>query len=160
MRFRHTGPSTRGSQIKTITCALNWQYRAELFQIFSLYLWWYKWSHCLTHLLNFRARGYQYSNDGTLEDQSSFLNRMTGIFMLYVAIILTDPRKNQPHPYGLQNAWKWIAATINLGNYKCENFGVWKLNRHLKTWSLCTSEWFYSGVSAWLENTSLEDGCY
>lgn len=67
------------------------------------------------HVLRFRSRGYQYISDGSIEDQSSFLKRMTGIFMLYAAIIVTVPRQNKPHPYGLQNGWRWIAAIINLG---------------------------------------------
>lgn len=60
------------------------------------------------------SRGYQYISDGSIEDQNSFLKRMTGIFMLYAAIIITVPRQNKPHPYGLQNGWRWIAAIINL----------------------------------------------
>lgn len=43
---------------------------------------------------------------------------MTGMFMLYVAIIVSVPRKNQSHPHGLRHAWSWLAATINLGELR------------------------------------------
>lgn len=62
-----------------------------------------------------RSRGYSYKLDGTIENQDSFLKRMTGMFMLYVAITVSIPRKNQQHPHGLRYAWSWLAATINLG---------------------------------------------
>lgn len=65
-----------------------------------------------------RSRGYSYKLDGTIENQDSFLKRMTGMFMLYVAIMVSVPRKNQQHPHGLRYAWSWLAATINLGELR------------------------------------------
>lgn len=65
----------------------------------------------------YRLRGYRYKQDGTIENQDSFLKRMTGIFMLYIAVTVTVPRKNHLHPHGLRYAWKWLAATINLGKF-------------------------------------------
>lgn len=58
--------------------------------------------------------GYRYNDDGVIEDQNSFLKRMTGILMLYAAIMVSEPRHGKPHPHGIRFAWRWLAAALNL----------------------------------------------
>lgn len=44
-----------------------------------------------------------------------FLKRMKGIMRLYAAILITKPRNpNKANPLGLQEAWRWLAAMLNL----------------------------------------------
>jgi len=63
----------------------------------------------------YKALGYEYI-DGTVEKQDKFLKRMSGVVRLYAAVIVSAPRlrQQQPHPFGLQNGWKFLAATVNL----------------------------------------------
>ncbi|XP_065221304.1 mRNA export factor GLE1 [Planococcus citri] len=58
--------------------------------------------------------GYRYNDDGVVEDQNSFLKRMTGMLMLYTAIMISEPRHGKPHPHGIRFAWRWLAAALNL----------------------------------------------
>lgn len=64
----------------------------------------------------YKARGYRYNDDGTIEKQDKFLKRMSGIFRLCAAIWVTKmPNSvNATHPHGLAHAWRWMAAFINL----------------------------------------------
>lgn len=62
-----------------------------------------------------RKLGYRYNDDGVVEDWTSFLKRMTGILMLYTAIMVSEPRHGKPHPHGIRFAWRWFAAALNLG---------------------------------------------
>lgn len=62
----------------------------------------------------YRVLGYQYI-DGKVESQDKFLKRMSGIMHLYAAILITQPQiRNVPHPLGLREGWRWLAATLNL----------------------------------------------
>ncbi|XP_008547001.1 mRNA export factor GLE1 [Microplitis demolitor] len=63
----------------------------------------------------YKSIGYKYI-DGVIERQDKFLCRISGIMRLYSAIIVTNLRRgvNCPHPHGLQNAWRWLAATLNI----------------------------------------------
>lgn len=65
----------------------------------------------------YKSLGYKY-NDGVVEKQDKFLNRMSGIMRLYAAIIVARRRNGVviQHPFGLPNAWRWLAATLNFGN--------------------------------------------
>ncbi len=78
-----------------------------------------------------RSRGYLFNADDTIEDQSTFLKRMTGIFMLYVAIMVSNARHNKSHPYGLENAWKWLAGVINMGMIFSKYESCQESNLHL-----------------------------
>lgn len=63
----------------------------------------------------YKALGYEYV-DGVVEKQDKFLKRMSGVVRLYAAVIVSVPRvkQQQPHPFGLKNGWKFLAATVNL----------------------------------------------
>jgi len=61
----------------------------------------------------YRSLGYKYSN-GKVEQQPAYLKRMTGVVRLFAAIMISTPRRNQPHPYGLNEAWRYLAALLNL----------------------------------------------
>lgn len=63
----------------------------------------------------YRSLGYRYNDDDVIEDHNMFLKRMNGIFMLYTAIVVSEPRHNKPHPHGIRYAWRWLAAALNLG---------------------------------------------
>ena len=39
---------------------------------------------------------------------------MSGVVRLYAAILISLPRRNQPHPHGLQHAWRYLTALLNL----------------------------------------------
>lgn len=68
--------------------------------------------------MHFRILGYQYSDDGKVEPQDKFLKRMTGIMRLYSAIMVTKLKRsqaNKPHPLGINEGWRWLAAMLNLG---------------------------------------------
>ncbi|XP_046745081.1 mRNA export factor Gle1 isoform X2 [Diprion similis] len=64
----------------------------------------------------YKSLGYKYSEDGTVERQDKFLKRMSGLMRLYAALTVTRQRKlvTRPHPHGLQNAWRWLAAILNI----------------------------------------------
>ncbi|XP_046389622.1 mRNA export factor GLE1 [Ischnura elegans] len=65
----------------------------------------------------YKALGYRYMDDGTVEKQDKFLKRMSGIMRLYAAIIVTKQMRqyqHNPHPHGVENGWRWMAATLNL----------------------------------------------
>lgn len=64
----------------------------------------------------YKARGYRYNEDGSIEKQDKFLKRMSGMFRLCAAIWITKmPNSvNCAHPHGLAHAWRWMAAFINL----------------------------------------------
>ncbi|XP_066601540.1 mRNA export factor GLE1-like isoform X1 [Prorops nasuta] len=63
----------------------------------------------------YKALGYKYAEDGTIENQDKYLRRMSGVMRLYGSLTVTKQRANEtkPHPFGLQNAWRWFAATLN-----------------------------------------------
>lgn len=63
-----------------------------------------------------RSLGYRLQ-DSTLEQQHSFLKRMSGMIRLYAAIIqLRWPAGNpqQTHPHGLNQGWRWLAQILNM----------------------------------------------
>ncbi|XP_046621898.1 mRNA export factor Gle1 isoform X1 [Neodiprion virginianus] len=64
----------------------------------------------------YKSLGYKYSEDGTVERQDKFLKRMSGLMRLYAALTVTRQRKlvTSSHPHGLQNAWRWLAAILNI----------------------------------------------
>jgi hypothetical protein len=63
--------------------------------------------------------GCKYTDAGTPEKPEQFWKRLGGIMYLYASILITRHRQgiNKPHPHGLANAWKWLAATLNNGTY-------------------------------------------
>jgi len=68
----------------------------------------------------YRSLGYRYNEDGEIEEQNRFINRMSGIMRLYAAILVTRPcgyQQKKIHPHGLSQAWRWIACILNMGNY-------------------------------------------
>ncbi|KAK2500546.1 hypothetical protein MC885_013338 [Smutsia gigantea] len=63
-----------------------------------------------------RMLGYQVE-DSKVEDQGTFLKRMSGMIRLYAAIIqLRWPYESQQeaHPHGLHHGWRWLAQTLNM----------------------------------------------
>ena len=74
----------------------------------------------------YKSLGYKYTEDGTVEKQDKYLTRMTGLMRLYASIIVTKQRRgcNTPHPHGIQNAWRWLAITLNSGKHFKKNFAI------------------------------------
>ncbi|XP_063230135.1 mRNA export factor GLE1 [Bacillus rossius redtenbacheri] len=64
----------------------------------------------------YKKLGYNYSDGGEVESQENFLKRMSGITRLYAAVVATPVRRRQgkPHPHGLREGWRWLAALLNL----------------------------------------------
>lgn len=64
----------------------------------------------------YKSLGYKYTKNGILETGEQFLNRMSGVTRLYIALTVTRQRRqvNTPHPHGLHNAWRWLAAILNI----------------------------------------------
>ncbi|XP_011647918.1 nucleoporin GLE1 isoform X2 [Pogonomyrmex barbatus] len=64
----------------------------------------------------YKSLGCKYSEDGTVEKQDKFLKRMSGLIRLYASITVTKQRKGvtKTHPHGLQHAWRWLAAVLNI----------------------------------------------
>lgn len=64
----------------------------------------------------YKSMGYKYSEDGTVEKHDKYLKRMSGLMRLYCSIIITHQRKRitKSNPHGLQNAWRWLAAVLNI----------------------------------------------
>lgn len=63
-----------------------------------------------------RILGYRV-DDSKVEEQDSFLKRMSGMIRLYAAIIqLRWPHTNKqgPHPHGLNHGWRWLAQILNM----------------------------------------------
>nr|SVE80150.1 EOG090X0755 [Daphnia magna]SVE81348.1 EOG090X0755 [Daphnia magna] len=61
----------------------------------------------------YKSLGYRYSS-GKVEQQPTYLKRMSGVVRLYAAVLISLPRRNQPHPHGLEHAWRYLAALLNL----------------------------------------------
>ncbi|XP_078039527.1 gle1 RNA export mediator [Augochlora pura] len=64
----------------------------------------------------YKLLGYKYAKDGTIEKHDKFLKRMSGLIRLYASITITSQRKgvNKTNPHGLQHAWRWLAAVLNI----------------------------------------------
>ncbi|CAK9796122.1 mRNA export factor GLE1 [Anthophora quadrimaculata] len=64
----------------------------------------------------YKLMGYKYAEDGTVEKHDKFLKRMSGLMRLYASITITSQRKGitKTNPHGLQNAWRWLAAVLNI----------------------------------------------
>lgn len=61
----------------------------------------------------FKSLGY-IIEDGNVEHESKFLDRMAGYVSLYAAIIISSPPSTSgPHPHGLEHAWKWLSSVMN-----------------------------------------------
>lgn len=65
----------------------------------------------------YKSLGCKYNEDGTPEEPEQFLKRLGGTMYLYASILVTKQRQgvNKPHPHGIGNAWRWLAATLNIG---------------------------------------------
>jgi len=63
-----------------------------------------------------KTLGYIVEEDGTIEEQDKFLRRMSGLMRFYCACIVSASPKGSsaPHPHGLEQAWMWLARTMNL----------------------------------------------
>ncbi|XP_076664669.1 gle1 RNA export mediator isoform X1 [Andrena cerasifolii] len=64
----------------------------------------------------YKSLGYKYTEEGAIEMHDKFLKRMSGLMRLYASITITSQRKGivKGNPYGLQNAWRWLAAILNI----------------------------------------------
>ena len=66
---------------------------------------------------HYEDRGYKYEEDGTLEKQDKFVNRMSGVARLLACVAvspLPNGEQGKEHPFGLGNIWKWLCSTLNL----------------------------------------------
>ncbi|KAJ8681405.1 hypothetical protein QAD02_017192 [Eretmocerus hayati] len=63
----------------------------------------------------YKALGCKFNVDGSSEKPEQFLKRLGGIMYLYASIMVTKQRQGitKAHPYGIGNAWRWLAATVN-----------------------------------------------
>ena len=65
---------------------------------------------------DYEARGYKYEDDGSVEKQDRFLNRMGGVARLLACVAVSQlPMGDQgkEHPFGLGNIWQWLSSTLN-----------------------------------------------
>ncbi|XP_076244477.1 gle1 RNA export mediator [Calliopsis andreniformis] len=64
----------------------------------------------------YRSMGYKYAEDGTVEKHDKYLKRMSGLMRLYASITITSQRRGivKSNPHGLQYAWRWLAAILNI----------------------------------------------
>lgn len=64
----------------------------------------------------YKSMGYKYAEDGTVEKHDKYLKRMSGLMRLYASITITAQRRGvaKTHPHGLQHAWRWLAAVLNI----------------------------------------------
>ncbi|KAL0102252.1 hypothetical protein PUN28_018650 [Cardiocondyla obscurior] len=65
----------------------------------------------------YKSLGFKYSEDGIVEEHDKFLKRMSGLMRLYASITVTKQWRyfgNKDHPHGLQYAWRWLAAVLNI----------------------------------------------
>lgn len=71
----------------------------------------------------YKSLGCKYSEDGTFERQDKYLKRMSGLMRLYMSITVTQQRRGvtKTHPHGLQYAWRWLAAVLNIGRKRITN---------------------------------------
>lgn len=77
----------------------------------------FKLRKCSDTIENYRIYlGYK-NLDNDMEEQDKFLKRMSGLMRLYASITVTKQRRGitKHHPHGLQYAWRWLAAILNLG---------------------------------------------
>jgi nucleoporin GLE1 len=67
-----------------------------------------------------RSLGYFIQENGDVEQQDKFLRRMSGFVRLYAAITVVQPPARRGssgvrvHPHGVENAWRWLAQTVNV----------------------------------------------
>lgn len=61
----------------------------------------------------YKSLGYRYTG-GKVEQQPAYLKRMSGVVRLYAAVMISLPRRQQPHPHGLEQAWRYLASLLNL----------------------------------------------
>lgn len=62
--------------------------------------------------------GFRYVDDER-DDINTFLKKQGGIARLYFALLIThmNSKSKHQHPYGIHEAWRWIAMFTSLG--KC-----------------------------------------
>lgn len=67
----------------------------------------------------YKSLGCKYE-DGICEKQEKYFKRMSGFMRLYASITVTRQRKGvtKTHPHGIQYAWRWLAAVLNIGRKK------------------------------------------
>ena len=66
---------------------------------------------------DYENRGYKYEEDGTVEKQGKFVDRMSGVARLLACVAvspLPNGEQGKEHPFGLGNIWKWLCSTLNL----------------------------------------------
>ncbi|PJF19910.1 GLE1-like domain-containing protein [Paramicrosporidium saccamoebae] len=52
--------------------------------------------------------------DGVLEGEQTYTERMAGTLCLYGAIVQAKPYLGGDSPYGISNAWLWMASVLNI----------------------------------------------
>lgn len=60
--------------------------------------------------------GYAFK-DGVMEKREQYLKRISGLQMLYSAILITKPKwahQHLEHPHGLENGWIWLSNFLML----------------------------------------------
>lgn len=64
----------------------------------------------------YKSLGYKILEDSSVEEQSKFLRRMSGLMRLYCACLVSPlPRGvKATHPQSIEHAWMWLSRTLNL----------------------------------------------
>ncbi|KAJ2724462.1 hypothetical protein GGI07_001974 [Coemansia sp. Benny D115] len=61
-----------------------------------------------------RSIGYKEKEEGELESEGIYCERMAGMLALYAAILQTPQLANKPNPLPVSHAWAWLARMINM----------------------------------------------
>ncbi|XP_078466862.1 mRNA export factor GLE1-like [Lampetra planeri] len=64
----------------------------------------------------FRILGYRFE-DGTLEDEDLFLQRISGMARLYAAIVsapVSTSSGDKSHPHGVSHGWSWLTQVLDM----------------------------------------------
>ncbi|XP_061408077.1 mRNA export factor GLE1-like isoform X1 [Lethenteron reissneri] len=64
----------------------------------------------------FRILGHRFE-DGTLEDEDLFLQRMSGMARLYAAIVsapVSPSSGDKSHPHGVSHGWSWLTRVLDM----------------------------------------------
>ncbi|KAJ1858393.1 hypothetical protein GGH12_000793 [Coemansia sp. RSA 1822] len=61
-----------------------------------------------------KAAGYWQNDDGYIESEGIYAERMTGMLALFAAIVQMPDIGSQPNPFPVHHGWIWLARIINM----------------------------------------------
>ncbi|KAJ2592277.1 Nuclear pore complex nucleoporin component [Coemansia sp. RSA 1797] len=61
-----------------------------------------------------KAAGYRRNDDGDIESEGIYAERMTGMLALFAAIVQMPDIGGQPNPFPVHHGWTWLARIINM----------------------------------------------